>query len=261
MPSVGRKENESYVDSWKMEPLGLAVLAGLTPPNIEIDFFDDRIETIDYNRDTDLVAINVPRKLYSVVMTTGGGLYRYRLHDIIKVVGYKNQCPLIQFVSKESNISDLVGEKLNEFHVSTILNDIFNKYSLKPSFFLLAPERNIKKGAYFYALFIELQENNIVDDGSLSLLAEELEKRLEENYHYAHSINLGQLLTAKLFVIKNDTQAADIYVNTCRKAGQKIGNIKPSVLSSIIGWSEYFKGRYIGELNVQGVYASISQDF
>lgn len=59
MPSVGRKDNEPYVDSWKMEPLALATLAGLTPPDIEIDFLDDRIETIDYNRATDLVAINV----------------------------------------------------------------------------------------------------------------------------------------------------------------------------------------------------------
>lgn len=59
MPSVGKKENEPYVDSWKMEPLALATLAGLTPPDIEIDFFDDRIEAIDYNRETDLVALNV----------------------------------------------------------------------------------------------------------------------------------------------------------------------------------------------------------
>lgn len=59
MPSVGRKDNESYVESWKMEPLAMATLAGLTPPDIEIDFLDDRIETIDYNRSTDLVAINV----------------------------------------------------------------------------------------------------------------------------------------------------------------------------------------------------------
>lgn len=199
-------------------------------------------------------------KLYSVVVTTCGGLYRYKLQDIIKVVGFKNQCPLIQFISKESNISDLVGEKLNEFHISTILNDSFNKYSLKPSFFLLAPERSIKKGAYFYALFIELQENNIIDDDSLSLLAEELEKRLEENYHYAHCINLGQLLSAKLFVIKNNSQAAYIYVNICRKAGQKIGNIKPSVLSSRVGWSEFLEGRFIGELNVQNIHSCINKD-
>jgi radical SAM superfamily enzyme YgiQ (UPF0313 family) len=59
MPAVGRKQHEPYIDSWKMEPLALATLAGLTPPDIAIDFFDDRIEAIDYGRESDLVAINV----------------------------------------------------------------------------------------------------------------------------------------------------------------------------------------------------------
>jgi len=59
MPAVGKKENEPYVNSWKMEPLALAVLAGLTPKDIEIDFFDDRLETIPYDHNTNLVALNV----------------------------------------------------------------------------------------------------------------------------------------------------------------------------------------------------------
>lgn len=199
-------------------------------------------------------------KLYSVVLTTGGGLYRYRLQDIIKVVGYKNQCPLVQFISKESHISDLAGEKLNEFHVATILNDIFNTYSLKPSFFLLAPERSAKKGTHFYALFLKLQEDNSPGNYMLSSLAQELEKRLKENYHYAHCLNLGQLLSANLFVIKHNSNAASIYMDICRKGGQKIGNIKPAVLSLRVGWSEYFEGSFIGGLNVQAGHACVSRE-
>lgn len=42
-----------------MEPLTIAVLKSLTPPNIETELFDDRIELIDYNTDTDLVCITV----------------------------------------------------------------------------------------------------------------------------------------------------------------------------------------------------------
>ena len=59
MPGVGRKNNQSYVNSWKMEPLALAVLAGLTPEDVEVDFFDDRLEAIPYDHKTDLVALNV----------------------------------------------------------------------------------------------------------------------------------------------------------------------------------------------------------
>jgi hypothetical protein len=35
MPGVGRKPGQSYVRSWKMEPLAPAMLAALTPPDIE----------------------------------------------------------------------------------------------------------------------------------------------------------------------------------------------------------------------------------
>ena len=59
MPAMGRKPGAPYVASWKMEPLGLATLAALTPPEISLSFFDDRLEPIIYDQPTDLVAINV----------------------------------------------------------------------------------------------------------------------------------------------------------------------------------------------------------
>ncbi len=59
MPAMGFKPGKPYVASWKMEPLGLATLAALTPPDIELSFFDDRMESISFDHQTDLVAINV----------------------------------------------------------------------------------------------------------------------------------------------------------------------------------------------------------
>src|SRR5215472_1169849 len=58
-PSVGRKENRPYVRAWQMQPLSMALLAGLTPPEVEVCFFDDRMEPIDFDQPTDLVAISV----------------------------------------------------------------------------------------------------------------------------------------------------------------------------------------------------------
>ena len=58
-PAIGRKPGESYIRSWQMEPLPIAALAGLTPPGVEIAFFDDRLERIDFDRPADLVAIPV----------------------------------------------------------------------------------------------------------------------------------------------------------------------------------------------------------
>src|SRR5688572_584691 len=58
-PSVGRKENKPYVRAWQMQPLSMAVLAGITPPEVEVAFYDDRMESIPFDEPTDLVAMSV----------------------------------------------------------------------------------------------------------------------------------------------------------------------------------------------------------
>ena len=57
LPSIGKKKNERCIGTWKMEPLTIAVLKALTPAEIETEFYDDRIELIDFNVDADLIAL------------------------------------------------------------------------------------------------------------------------------------------------------------------------------------------------------------
>jgi radical SAM superfamily enzyme YgiQ (UPF0313 family) len=58
-PNIGRMEHSLYVDEGRMEPLQLGVLAGLTPPDVEVTLYDDRLEAIPYDEPTDLAAITV----------------------------------------------------------------------------------------------------------------------------------------------------------------------------------------------------------
>src|SRR5882762_2167830 len=58
-PNIGRREHSLYVDEGRMEPLMLAVLAGLTPPDVECILYDDRMESIPFDEPTDLAAITV----------------------------------------------------------------------------------------------------------------------------------------------------------------------------------------------------------
>lgn len=67
-----------------MEPLVFAILAGLTPSNIELTLFDDRIEPIPYDHPTDLVALTVEtytaRRAYQIAT-------RFRQRGIPVVMG------------------------------------------------------------------------------------------------------------------------------------------------------------------------------
>jgi len=84
VPAVGRKKGIPYVRTWQMEPLAIAMLSALTPPGIEKRFFDDRLETIDYDEPTDLVALSVEtftaQRAYQIAA-------RYRARKIPVVMG------------------------------------------------------------------------------------------------------------------------------------------------------------------------------
>jgi radical SAM superfamily enzyme YgiQ (UPF0313 family) len=58
-PCIGRRTGEDYIRTWQMEPLAPAALAGLTPPGVDVRFYDDRMEAIPLDEPTDLVAMSV----------------------------------------------------------------------------------------------------------------------------------------------------------------------------------------------------------
>lgn len=58
-PCIGRKPGQKYIRTWQMEALPAATLAGLTPKDVEIRFYDDRMEAIPFDEKTDLIAISV----------------------------------------------------------------------------------------------------------------------------------------------------------------------------------------------------------
>jgi len=69
-PSIGKIKNQPYVKSWNMYPLNLGVIAGLTPNDIDISFFDDRHEDIAFDNHLDIVAMPVEtytaKRAYSI---------------------------------------------------------------------------------------------------------------------------------------------------------------------------------------------------
>jgi radical SAM superfamily enzyme YgiQ (UPF0313 family) len=59
-PCIGRHAgNRDYIRTWQMEPLPAATLAGLTPKDVTVRFYDDRMEAIPFDEPTDLVALSV----------------------------------------------------------------------------------------------------------------------------------------------------------------------------------------------------------
>jgi GH3 auxin-responsive promoter len=195
---------------------------------------------------------------YSIVVTTGGGLYRYRLQDRVRVTGWVGRTPSLEFVGKEEAIADLVGEKLSEGFVSRVLQQIFAEQHLEPRFALLAPETASASGQadangadergaparadvslpVAYTLFVDVGE--AMNAAQLDALERALERGLRENPHYAYAVDLGQLAPARIVRVGAEAQAA--YLARRTRDGLRVGDIKPAALSREGGWMAALNG-------------------
>jgi hypothetical protein len=169
---------------------------------------------------------------YSVVVTTGGGLYRYALHDLIEVTGHFQGCPLVRFLGREGYVSDWFGEKLNEAHVSRVLQDAFDGLGMSPSFAMLACET--EQATPGYVLYIDTDERDELLEQGVGMV----ETGLCENFHYDYARRLGQLGEVRAVRVEG---AAESYTAASVRNGQRAGGIKPLALDRRNGWGRVFR--------------------
>ena len=193
---------------------------GQHPLSIASHFF----EFLDVNDDECLVEDLQEGQEYRVLITTGAGLYRYQMHDCIRVTGFIGQTPSITFIGKTDQVSDRFGEKLNDWFVADVLEKVLKSFDFSERFAMLAPEDNR------YVLYLESEQPIPLT------LAEHLDQALCENPHYQHCINLGQLVPAQ--VIEVNKNAHHRYLEYLQSNGQRLGDIKPAALSKDSGWQD-----------------------
>ncbi len=170
---------------------------------------------------------------YEVVVTTGGGLYRYRSGDRIEVTGHVRECPLIRFVGRQGSVSDWFGEKLNDAHVSRVLQEVFSVLGLAPEFGMLACDTAVPP---HYVLYID----DPGQDGLLDRAAQLIDVRLRENFHYDYARQLGQLAGVRAVRVRD---GAEMYLAAAMRNGQKAGDVKAPALDRRDGWSGVFSGQ------------------
>lgn len=155
---------------------------------------------------------------YAVVLTTSGGLYRYRLGDEVEVTGRFGVLPVLAFRGRADRVSDLVGEKLSEAFVAGAL-----AAAGASGFALLAPEVDR------YVLYT---------DAVAPGLADRVDEALRANFHYDHARRLGQLRPVE--VVDAGPDAREAYVAASVDRGQRLGDVKPAVLATTSGWARTF---------------------
>jgi hypothetical protein len=180
---------------------------------------------------------------YEVIVTTGGGLYRYRLGDLVRVDGVVDRTPSLTFVAREASVSDRVGEKLQEQFVAAAIASVFEAEAA-PAFALLSPERTPR--GLSYVLFVEAEQGVPAD------AAARLESALRANPHYALAVDLGQLAPSSVVRIRG---GFGTFASRAVGRGQRLGDVKPIALDAHGSWSGVFEraGEQAGALGAAEV--------
>ncbi|GMU02386.1 GH3 auxin-responsive promoter family protein [Corallococcus caeni] len=164
-------------------------------------------------------------RTYAVLLSTSGGLLRYRLGDLVRVEGFVHATPCLRFLGRADAVSDLVGEKLSAARVGTVLDAVLGP--TRPAFAMLAPEWGTPPA---YRLFLE-------KDQPSDTIAANVERLLCEGHHYRYARELGQLGPVRAVRVR---QGARRYEARCIQLGQRAGDIKPMDLHRQPGWTEWF---------------------
>jgi hypothetical protein len=178
---------------------------------------------------------------YSIIVTTGGGLYRYRLGDVVAVTGHIGYAPTMRFIARDK-VSDLCGEKLSEAHVDRSIRQCLEATSINSSFRMLAPVDSTP-GPPAYCLFLAADH---IDTVRAISLTEVLETELARNYHYTLCRSLGQLDKVRLFLVDRYSRDPIVAFNSeMSRRGIKLGEIKMTSLDSHLVWDRIFEGHFI----------------
>lgn len=199
-----------------------------------IQVSDDKLE----NRSPKLLDELELGERYCVVVTTNAGLYRYNTNDIIEVTGFYHKIPIVKFVGRINNFSDIVGEKLKNSFVEKQVLTTLEENNIKGEFLLFAPVRN-EIGEIFYTLFLEIKK-----DGrkfNWKQIENEMNSSLCKAFHYEYAYKLGQLRKVRVFLIEKE----GLKTYTAEKSKkQKIGDIKYRLLDKNFGWENKFAGGF-----------------
>jgi GH3 auxin-responsive promoter len=121
---------------------------------------------------------------YRILITNYGGFYRYDIGDVVEVVGFYNQAPLLVFRYRRGGFISSTTEKTTEFHVTQVMQILQQAFDVPLADFCvtLSPQEFPAR----YLLNVELAPGRALADAQHFL--DQFDRQLQSvNTHYAIS--------------------------------------------------------------------------
>ncbi|KGP75405.1 GH3 auxin-responsive promoter-binding protein [Desulfosporosinus sp. Tol-M] len=160
-------------------------------------------ESVDPNPTTfDLDELNIG-EMYEVVVTNYSGFYRYRMEDVIKVVGYAHQSPVIEFMYRKGQLLNVAAEKTSEQAMLSALGATTKAMGVMIEDFTVTLEVEDVVGNYLF--YIEVKEPVITPTIALAM-KNTLEQYLgEANPRYLAGIKAKRIKEVDIHFVRTGT--------------------------------------------------------
>ena len=172
-------------------------------------------------------------KKYELVITNFCGFYRYRLLDVVEVVDFYGDAPVIRFAFRRNMAVNIAGEKTNLSMIADVVRETAEHLKESISEYSVCVDETVMPNRYCF--FLE-GEYGYADEVYAEILEEELCKK---NLDYRDLKELGDIAAPICIHVKN---------NTHREWKQKKGmggHNKPLQFSADKGFMEFMKERML----------------
>ena len=102
---------------------------------------------------------------YYVLITSPSGLYRYDINDVVRVSGFHNGTPMLEFLRKGRDMVNLEGEKLHVSQLIQAVSEAQASVGVKVEYYRAVGRAEESR----YALQLEFKENPVADEAALRL--------------------------------------------------------------------------------------------
>ncbi|MFK7894081.1 MAG: GH3 auxin-responsive promoter family protein [Granulosicoccus sp.] len=165
---------------------------------------------------------------YELVVTTGGGLYRYRMGDCFRVNGFTGAEPLVEFLDRLGKTSSMTGEKLTEYQVIEAAARASRQCGVEPGEYLCYPST---LPTPHYGLLFDPSES-ILPNSDIARWAAAFDQHLGEvNSEYGDKCESGRLGVITAYRVEPGTLRAARHAR--RATGVSDEQVKSEVLTRL----------------------------
>ncbi|MDD6012163.1 MAG: GH3 auxin-responsive promoter family protein [Oscillospiraceae bacterium] len=174
-------------------------------------------------------------KDYELVVTNFSGLYRYKIEDVVRVTGYYNKTPKVEFLYRNNLAMNIANEKTTTQMVDWAAVKTQEKLGISFKGYSFYADTNVDPVRY---MLLAEPEGDISYD-MIPQIEDTLNEFLcESNEKYFKYRRWGMLAAPKVCFLKKDTYAD--YREMLKKQGKVLNQIKPVTVINTPEREEFF---------------------